>query len=182
VKDSPKLVDRALLWLHEQEVIRLNKGLAVFRPAMTIRLGQEKRNFLKADFGPLRLHYDEQVIQIHVMAEYVQRGLTAMADALRLVVDYFSRPRTDFMRLWMPGRVQEISRQTTPESWLEIVESLNNPVQQRIVADDRAQTNVLVLAGPGFCYGVFTPWEVSGNGVILTGRRTDLFRIPFHLI
>ena len=35
-----KLLDRALLWLHEQEVLRLNKGLAVFRPAMTIHLGQ----------------------------------------------------------------------------------------------------------------------------------------------
>ena len=30
---------RALMWLHEQEVIRLHKGLAVFRSAMTIRLG-----------------------------------------------------------------------------------------------------------------------------------------------
>ena len=37
-KDLAKLLDRALLWLHEQEVIRLNKGLAVFRPAMTISL------------------------------------------------------------------------------------------------------------------------------------------------
>ena len=82
VKDPPKLLDRALLWLHEQEVIRLSKGLAVFRPAMTIRLSQEQRGFAKADFAPLRLHYDEQVVQIHVMAEYVQRGLRAMAEAL----------------------------------------------------------------------------------------------------
>ena len=33
-----QLLDRALLWLHEQEVVRLNKGLSVFRPAMTIHL------------------------------------------------------------------------------------------------------------------------------------------------
>ena len=71
VKEPTKLLDRALLWLHEQEVIRLNKGLAVFRPAMTIHLGQEKRGFVKSDFAPLKLHYVEQVIQIHVMAEYV---------------------------------------------------------------------------------------------------------------
>ena len=69
VKEPSKLLDRALMWLHEQEVIRLNKGLAVFRPAMTIRLGQEKRNFTKPDFAPLQLHYEEQVIQIHVMAD-----------------------------------------------------------------------------------------------------------------
>jgi ATP-dependent DNA helicase RecQ len=33
-----KLVDRALLWLHEQDILRLNKGLAVFRTAMTLQL------------------------------------------------------------------------------------------------------------------------------------------------
>ncbi len=89
VKNPAKLRDRALLWLHEQEVIRLNKGLAVFRPAMTIRLGKDKRMFVKADFAPLQQHYDEQVTQIHVMAEYAQRGLTRMADALLLTMDYF---------------------------------------------------------------------------------------------
>ena len=43
VKDTTKLLDRALLWLHELDVIRLNKGLAVFRPAMTIRLEHRER-------------------------------------------------------------------------------------------------------------------------------------------
>lgn len=149
MRDPPKLLDRALLWLHEQEVIRLNKGLAVFRPAMTIQLGQEKRGFLKTDFVPLKLHYDEQVVQIHVMAEYVQRGLKAMAEALRLAVDYFRLQREEFLSRWLPEREKELARQTTPESWRAIVESLGNSVQQRIVADDREQANVLVLAGPG---------------------------------
>ena len=30
VREPRKLLDHARLWLHEQEVIRLNKGLAVF--------------------------------------------------------------------------------------------------------------------------------------------------------
>ena len=149
IRDPDKLRDRALLWLHEQEVIRLNKGLAVFGPAMTIRLKQERRGFAEPDFRPLRLHYDEQVPQIHVMAEYAQQGLESMADALRLAMDYFSLGQEDFLDRWLPDRQREISRQTTPESWRTIVESLNNPIQRRIVADDREQTNVLVLAGPG---------------------------------
>ena len=149
VKATSKLLDRALLWLHEQEVIRLNKGLAVFRPAMTIRLGTDRRNFVKADFAPLKLHYDEQVVQIHVMAEYVQLGLTAMANALRLTMDYFSLERDAFLQRWLPDREKELARQTTPASWRTIVEDLNNVVQQKIVTDDREQTNVLVLAGPG---------------------------------
>ena len=149
LRQPQRLLDHALLWLHEQEVIRLDKGLAVFRPAMTIRLGADKRNFARSDFAPLQLHYDEVVLQIHVMAEYAQRGLQAMDDALRLAVDYFTLQREDFMQRWLPARDKELARQTTPASWRAIVESLANPVQQRIVADDREQTNVLVLAGPG---------------------------------
>lgn len=149
VRNPTKLLERALLWLHEQEIIRLNKGLAVFRPAMTIRLGAERRPFAKSDYLPLRLHYDEQVTQIHVMAEYAQRGLARMADALQLSVDYFTLDRDQFMQRWLAGREKELHQQTTPASWRAIVESLRNTTQQRIVADEREQTNVLVLAGPG---------------------------------
>ena len=127
VRAPDKLMDRALLWLHEQEVVRLNKGLAVFRPAMTIRLKPGRRGFAQTDFKPLDLHYNEQTLQIHVMAEYVQQGLRAMADALRLAMDYFVLARQDFLNRWLPNREREISRQTTPESWQAIVESLHNP-------------------------------------------------------
>ena len=163
IRNPDKLRDRALMWLHEQEIIRLNKGLTVFRQAMTIRLKPERRGFAKADFEPLKLHYDEQVLQIHVMAEFVQRGLGAMADALRLAMDYFSLRRERFLHRWLPDR--EISRQTTPESWSDIVESLKNPIQRRIVADNREQTNVLVLAGPG-----------SGKTRVLVHRIAYLIR------
>src|SRR6185436_8888912 len=106
-KDISKLLDRALLWLHEQEIIRLNKGLTVFRQAMTISLLEDRRNFLKADFAPLRAHYDEKVVQIHVMAEFAERGLQAMTDALRLAMDYFSLESSAFMDRWLPGRQKD---------------------------------------------------------------------------
>jgi ATP-dependent DNA helicase RecQ len=165
-KGLPKMVDRALLWLHEQEILRLNKGLAIFRPAMTIRLTPEKRWFAKEDFAPLKLHYDEQVLQIHVMLEYVERGLSAMAEALRLTMDYFRLDRKEFVHRWLPGREKDLERQTTPESWRTIVENLNNPAQQKIVADEREQTNVLVLAGPG-----------SGKTRVLVHRIAYLVRV-----
>lgn len=166
VRDPVRLLERGLMWLHEQDVLRLNKGLAVLRPAMTIHLEQGRRRFTKADYEPLEMHYEEQVLQMHVMDEYVRRGLKKMADAMRLSVDYFHLEQEEFLKRWMPDREKELRRQTTPESWQKIVEALGNPVQKELVADDREQTNVLVLAGPG-----------SGKTKVLVHRIAYLIRV-----
>ena len=149
-RQPQKLMDRALLWLHELEIIRLNKGLAVFRPAMTIKLGDDwTRGFGNREFRPLAHHYEDRMLQIHVMEEYAQRGIREIADALALAMDYFELEQEAFLERWLPRRKAEISRQMTLDSWRNIVESLGNPVQERIVTDKHEQTSMLVLAGPG---------------------------------
>lgn len=166
VKDLTKLLDRALLWLHEQEVMTLGKGLTVFRPAMTLQLRPGSGGFTREHFQPLEEHYSEQTVQTHVMAAYAEKGLAAIDQAQRLSEDYFVLDKDAFMKRWMPGRGAEVRRQTTGTSWRAIVEALNNPVQQKIVSDDREATNVLVLAGPG-----------SGKTRVLVHRIAYLIRV-----
>ena len=68
-----------------------------------------------------------RILQIHVMAEFAERGLAAMSEALRLAMDYFILNEKAFLTRWLPGRDTEIGRQTTPASWRAIVESLKKP-------------------------------------------------------
>ena len=112
-----RLLQQALLWLHDQEVIRLNRGMSVFRPAMTIRLEAGGNRFQRSDFEPLQIYYDEKTLQIHIMTEYAEKGLQSIADAVRLTLDYFRLSRADFIDRWLSDKRQELSRQTTPESW-----------------------------------------------------------------
>ncbi len=160
------LVDRALLWMHEQEVVTLNRGLTVFRPAMTLKVTRDGRTFTVADFKPLQEHYAEQTAQIHVVAEFAKLGVDDIHLALRLAVDYFELANKAFVLKWFKGKQTTLGRDTLPEHFEAIVRRLGNRTQERIVADDRERTNVLVLAGPG-----------SGKTRVLVHRIAYLIRV-----
>jgi len=164
-KDIPRLVERALLWLHEQEIVRLGKGMIVFRPAMRILVKPGKRSFAQEDYAELKDHYDEQVVQIHVMAEYARQGLADSRNARQLASDYFGLSREDFVSRWFPKDTKALKRKTGDASWEAIVGGLNRE-QHAIVSDEREKTNVLVLAGPG-----------SGKTRVLVHRIAYLIRV-----
>jgi ATP-dependent DNA helicase RecQ len=80
LQDPLAAADRGLMFLHEQGAIVLQRGLAVFRQAMTLRVLPEARGkrYTKANYQPLAHHYGERTFQVHVMNEYARLGLQTL--------------------------------------------------------------------------------------------------------
>ena len=123
LRDPAVALEQALLYLHDTEVLILDKGRTVFRSAMTLRLLERggAARFLKEDYAALERHYGERNFQIHVMHEYAKRGLRKAADALALVAAYFSWSRERFVNEHFAGRKELLELATTAESYQKIV-------------------------------------------------------------
>ncbi len=149
-RDINATVERSLLFLHEQAVIELRQGLAIFRSAMTIRLNRRRdgQRYGIADFEPLASHYRERILQVHVMGEYARRGLKRMEEAVDLVLAYFRLGREEFVQRYVPLKAAVREHATTASSYERIVTALENAEQIRIVTAP-LHRNLLVLAGPG---------------------------------
>lgn len=167
LKNPLAAAERALTFMHEQGIIDLQQGLAVFRQSMTIRLNTESRGrrYTENDFFPLGTHYSERNFQIHVMNEYARQALDKLGAAMRLVGSYFNDEKEDFIKRYFPGKKKMLERATSEQSYTRIVDDLKNVSQQRIVSSE-LERNMLVLAGPG-----------AGKTRVVTHRVAFLLRV-----
>lgn len=150
IRDWGVALAASLLYLDTNEVLHLSRGKAVFRAAMSIQLNSEarRRQFKKSDYAELALHYQDKIIQVHVMAEYARLALRKIQAAMSFIVDYFSQDRDDFVRRYFAGRKDVLEMATTEAAHRRILTDLQNPEQQAIVAAPLEGSH-LVLAGPG---------------------------------
>lgn len=169
-KSLARIIRFVLVSLHDQGVLVLKNGKALFTQSMQIQLkkdpeGKYSRRFGKAHFDRLEIYYQEKNFQIHVMAEYAKLGMESLTTHLRLIRDYFQLGNEAFAKRYFDGRSKELELATGMESYLQIVEKLGNKEQQAIVAAPDA-LNILILAGPG-----------SGKTRVVTHRCAYLLRV-----
>ena len=151
LRDPFDALEKTLLFLDENGIVKLENGLAVFRQAMQIRVLEEAkgRRYLPRDYRPLEEHYGERVFQIHAMGRYVEEAARDAEDAGgRFVQDYFAMDSVSFREGYFERDAEALQRATSRELYAAIVEDLGNPVQQAIVTAP-TDRNALVLAGPG---------------------------------
>jgi ATP-dependent DNA helicase RecQ len=167
ITDFGAAIERGLLFLHEQKVIILQQGLAIFRSAMTITIlpTAKGRGFTMGDYSSLKEHYGERVFQIHVMNRYAGLGLGDIRKASELVRAYFTMAKSLFVKRFFPGEKEMLERATSAESYQTIVEGLNNAIQTSVVSA-KPSANLLVLAGPG-----------SGKTRVIAHRCAYLLRV-----
>lgn len=161
-----KAIEHVLLYLHQQDIVTLNHGMTVMRRAMAIEVNSDKsgQRFTKEDFSKLDEHYREKRIQVHVMREYAEIALQEMAEALRLVMHYFSDHKQDFLKLYFAGKEDVLKLATSEASWRSIIDELNAP--QKLIVTDPDDRNRLILAGPG-----------SGKTRVIVHRIAYLLRV-----
>jgi len=150
-KNHNQWLETGLLTLDRTGCICLQNGLAVFRPAMTIKVtaGQNER-FTAKEFKTLKTFYQERIAQIHVMDKYAARAKQAIKDAMILVREYFNLDRKAFYERYFKGKLYLLRLPTAEKTLREILSPSPplNEVQKQAVTSPLS-SNLLLVAGPG---------------------------------
>ena len=150
IRDPFNAIEKTLLFLDEHNVIKLQRGLSIFRQAMTIRIQEEAKGkpYSSRHYRPLQEHYEQRILQIHAIGRYVEEARAGYKSIHSYVQSYFSMHSQEFIRHYFRDELKTVERPTSKESYTAIVEDLGNDSQERIVTAHKEQ-NLLVLAGPG---------------------------------
>ena len=148
---SYKEIDRALLFLHRLQIVRLLGGRFIYYAPMRIeklpKIKISNKRYTKIEYGlRLGVHYRVKTEGVHIVGEYVHRLLENPKKATRFLQDYFTMKYETFKRHYKLFK-ETLSRPITKHRYRQLVEHLSET--QKEIIQDKFSKGILVLAGPG---------------------------------
>lgn len=143
---STKELEKVLIWLHEQKIIRLTEGLNLLQQALKIRVLPDVKidTKLKQNYPKIRGYYQDEARRTHLMIEYGK--LENQTAREKLVQDYFQLSGDTFAQLYPDYQSETFKRPVTQADYHKIMGPLNDTQREIVLAEDPA---IAVIAGPG---------------------------------
>lgn len=148
---SAKIIDRALLHLHELRILELGNGRFIYYAPMNIKKLDKmlipNKKYTKLEYkSRLEPYYQRKMESIHIVGEYSERLIKNSKDAQAFMKDYFTLSYRMFVNKY--GELKEkFKRPMTEYRYNKIFNSLSD--EQKKVIDDKGSQAMMVLAGPG---------------------------------
>jgi len=142
---SQQELEAALLWLHQQKLIRLTDGLNLFHQALKVRVIKNANiQTVGRRYREVKSHYDEQTRRTHVMLQYGKT--TEESERQELINDYFNSQSSKFNKTYSQLSKEATKLPVTQDDYNRIIGELS-PAQKAIVLDESPA--LAVIAGPG---------------------------------
>ncbi|EDZ62212.1 ATP-dependent DNA helicase [Sulfurimonas gotlandica GD1] len=149
--ENLKIIDKALLHLHELKVIELGNGRFIYYAPMNIqkldRMLTPNKKYTKQEYKTrLEPYYQRKMESIHIVGEYSTRLIKDSKNAQIFMKNYFTLSRKEFLKKY--GELEEkFKRPMTEYRYNKIFNELSD--EQKKVIDDNESQGMMILAGPG---------------------------------
>ena len=148
---SSKIIDKALLHLHELRILELGNGRFIYYAPMNIKkldkMLTPNKKYTKLEYkSRLEPYYQRKMESIHIVGEYSERLIKNSKQAQTFMKDYFTLSYRMFVNKY--GELKEkFKRPMTEYRYNKIFNSLSD--EQKKVIDDKESQAMMILAGPG---------------------------------
>jgi ATP-dependent DNA helicase RecQ len=141
-------LERAWIWMHRNELIRLDDGSNLFCQFLKIRVtkGAQKDKIIREYPKKVKPYYEEQFRRTHIMLAYGNQHKQENADLQQYIEEYFSLSGSEFSSKYLNMDIPAAKLPITQADYNRIIESLN-PAQREIVLSESPA--ISVIAGPG---------------------------------
>jgi len=148
---SAKILDKALLHLHELRILELGNGRFIYYAPMNIKkldkMLAPNKKYTKLEYkSRLEPYYQRKMESIHIVGEYSERLIKNSKQAQTFMKDYFTLSYRMFVNKY-DGLKEKFKRPMTEYSYNRIFNSLSD--EQKKVIDDKESQAMMILAGPG---------------------------------